>query len=336
MQIPGVGIAVEKIVGGIVTIGNDAAQWSVRPEAIHAEYRKVGHAHVNAAPDIAHLDLSDVDRAIGWLGAKYRGLAAAEGAATGVVGLPGIPVDVVALVTLNLRAVGEYATYCGFDLRSESERLYAMHALGLASSTSDASKTLAMAQLAHIAKDVARKKVWKDLEKHGFVRIVRKIAESLGIRLTKAKLAQIVPYAGAGVGAGFNAYYTNKVCKAAYFLYRERFLAGKYGEDWVGQQVNGCAHRSTSFAQPLQKFGVAHPGQFFHANDAIPCAQQRVPTGWEVPHAQCLQALLDRIAFNPLVRTCHANKGADNCVDIIVSKGHVLWACHTQPSRNLD
>ena len=49
--------------------------------------------------------------------------------------------------------------------------------------------------------------------------------------MTKDKLGQFVPYGGAIVGGGFNAYFTNKVCDAAYFLYRERFLATKYGPD---------------------------------------------------------------------------------------------------------
>jgi hypothetical protein len=33
------------------------------------------------------------------------------------------------------------------------------------------------------------------------------------------------------VGGGFNTYFTNKVCDAAFYLYRERFLARKYGDD---------------------------------------------------------------------------------------------------------
>ena len=34
---------------------------------------------------------------------------------------------------------------------------------------------------------------------------------------------------GAAIGGGFNAYFTAKVCDAARYLYRERFLAEKYG-----------------------------------------------------------------------------------------------------------
>lgn len=228
MNAPYVGVAIEKAVSGIVGLANDAAQWSVRPEVILAEYRAHGHPDVHHSGAIGALDLEQVDRRIGWLGAKYKAIAAAEGGGTGLLGLPGIPLDIIALVTLNLRAIGEYGAYCGFDMASQHERLYAMNVLGLASSPTDASKAATMAQLGKIASDVARRKTWKDLEKHAFTKLIKKIAESLGVRLTKAKLAQIVPVAGAAVGAGFNAYFTSKVCDSSYFLFRERFLTQKY------------------------------------------------------------------------------------------------------------
>lgn len=236
-DVPGVNWVIEKAIGGLVSLLNDLAHWTVRPEAIYEEYRKSGFEHIKTPRDIFLLDLEEADRVNGWLGAKYKTLATAEGAGAGYVGLPGIPPDIIALITLNLRAIGEYATYYGFDISSQQERLFALNILGLASSPNDAAKQVAMAQLVRIAKDVAKKKVWKDLEKNTFVRIIQIIARSLGIRLTKAKLAQIVPVAGAVVGAGFNAYYTDKVCDAAFNLYRERFLAEKYGPDVIEATV---------------------------------------------------------------------------------------------------
>lgn len=115
---PGLGWAIEKSVGGIVSVANDFAQWSVRSNAIYEEFRKRGHKGVRKSKDILTLDLEDVNKVIGWLGAKYKGIATVEGAATGAAGLPGIPPDIIALVTLNLRANGEYATYCRFDVSS--------------------------------------------------------------------------------------------------------------------------------------------------------------------------------------------------------------------------
>ena len=232
-EVPGVDWVIEKAVGGLVGLLNDLAHWSVRPIAIYEEYRVAGFEHIKTPNDIFSLNLEDADRVNGWLGAKYKTLASVEGAAAGYVGLPGIPPDIVALITLNQRAIGEYATYYGFDISSQQERLFALNILGLASSPNDAAKQVAMAQLVRIAQDVAKKKVWKDLERHSFVRIIQIIARSLGIRLTKAKLAQIVPVTGALVGGGFNAYYTSNVCDAAFYLYRERFLAEKYGENII-------------------------------------------------------------------------------------------------------
>ena len=167
-------------------------------------------------------------------------------AKAGLEGTSGIA-DIVALIALNQRAIGEYATYYGFDISSQQERLFALNILGLASSPNDAAKQVAMAQLVRIAQDVAKKKVWRDLEKHSFVKIVQIIARSLGIRLTKAKLAQVVPVTGALVGAGFNAYYTDKVCDAAFYLYRERFLSEKYGEKIIEETVKPAENFEPNF-----------------------------------------------------------------------------------------
>lgn len=228
----GVGPVIRKSIEGLTSVLNDTAQWSVRPCAIYTKYRGLGH-EIHEAKHVHTLPLDDVDPVIGWLAAKYKGAALVEGAATGAGGLLGIPPNIIALLTLNLRAIGEYATFCGFDISRQEERLFAMNVLGLASSPTDASKGLAMAQLVRIARDVAKKRTWKQLEKHAFVKVIQQISKALGIRLTKAKLAQVVPAAGAFVGGGFDTYYTSKVCDACYFLYRERLLAARYGPDII-------------------------------------------------------------------------------------------------------
>ena len=239
-KIPGIEFVMEKAVGGVLSMLNDGAAATVRPKAVFEDFQPT----VSSLEEIHDLDLEKVDRAIGFLAAKYKSIAAAEGAAAGAAGNFGpaagaaaIAADVTALLTLNLRAVSEYATYCGFDITKQQERLFALNVLGLASSPTDASKAVAMAQLVKIAKEVAQKKAWKELEKHLFVQIVQRITKSLSIRLTKAKLAQIIPAAGAVIGGGFNAYFTAKVCESAYFLYRERFLAMKYGADIIEETV---------------------------------------------------------------------------------------------------
>lgn len=246
---PGLGDIIKSSVKGITAVCNDLAQWSVRPEAIYAEFRCDGHTSISRPSHVFELDLEHVDKVVGWLDAKYKGIALVEGAATGSLGLPAIPPDIVALITLTLRAIGEYAKYYGFDVASQQERLFAMNVLGLASSPTDASKGLAMAQLVRIASDVAKKRTWKQLEQHSFVQLIQRIAKALSIRLTKAKLAQIVPAAGAAVGDGFNAYFTYKVCDAAYYLYRERFLAAKFGPGVIQITVEPAQHLDPEYPE---------------------------------------------------------------------------------------
>lgn len=234
---PGVGDVIKKAIQGLTSLSNDVAHWSVRPEAILKEFRGDSHLHIKSIQDIPSLELEEIDKVVGWLAAKYKGMALVEGVGTGVTGAAGLAADIPALITLNLRAIGEYATYYGFDIARQEERLFALNILGLASSPTDASKSLAMAQLIRISRDVAKKTTWDELGKHAFVKIIQEIAKAVGIRLTKAKLAQTIPIAGAVIGGGFNAYFTMKVCDSAYYLYRERFLAEKYGVDVIEASV---------------------------------------------------------------------------------------------------
>ena len=84
-----------------VSVSNDVAHWSVRPEAIYAEFRTSG-PHINRRHNLFSLDLEQIDKVIGWLDATYKGVALAEGAATGTAGALGIAADIPALVTLRV------------------------------------------------------------------------------------------------------------------------------------------------------------------------------------------------------------------------------------------
>ncbi len=225
---PYLGEVITKSISGLTTICNESAQTTIRFQAIYDDISSKSEFMVKQLNDIEKVNLQVLDKTSSGLLPKYVAIAATEGGGAGALGLPGMVVDIPSLILINFRAIGEYATYYGFDIELQEEKLYILNILSLASAPTDQAKHVAMAQLAKIATQVAKKQTWKELEQFFFVNMIKKIAEALGIRLTKAKLAQAVPVVGAVVGAGFNAYYTEKVCNAAYFLYRERFLARKY------------------------------------------------------------------------------------------------------------
>ncbi len=213
---------------GFLQLTGDLARHTMPAGPVYRRFRKAGH-DIEAASDLHDLDLQRIDELSSRLSSTYSALAGLEGGVTGTLGAPGLLVDIPALLVLNLRAISHYAIYYGVDPRLETERFRILEVLAQASSPTDGAKIIVGAKIIRLGKDVVAGKAWGDLRKHALVPIAQQLAKALGIRLTKAKLAQFVPVAGAAVGLGFNAYYTNKICGAASHLYRERFLHEKYG-----------------------------------------------------------------------------------------------------------
>jgi hypothetical protein len=226
--VPGVDWTIENVVAGLLRLTNEIVQDSVWRDAVYKEYRQAGFA-IAHGHDLWELDLEHVDRAATDLSAKYRALAAVEGAATGAAGAAGIVPDVVALVALNLRAIGEYATYHGFDVTGEGERLYALHLLNLMSESGSAARKMSLSPVVRVTHRVARGQAAQAMEQFAVTRAIASATRALGERLARAKLAQLLPVTGSVIASGFNASYTRRVCTAARHLYRERFLVQKYG-----------------------------------------------------------------------------------------------------------
>ncbi len=82
---------------------------------------------------------------------------------------------------------------------------------------------------------LAFNKVMRDLARRGslggnvVVSAMNSLFSAMGVRLASRKLAQIVPVAGVVVSAGLNAALMRTIGETADHLYRERFLAERYG-----------------------------------------------------------------------------------------------------------
>lgn len=227
-KIPGVDWTMENVVTGLLELTNEITQDSVWTEAVLKDFQSRGHA-VSSLEHISTLDLEEVDGALSGLDKKYIGLATVEGAATGVAGAAGIVPDLVALVSINLRAAGEYSTYCGFNIALAEERLFALELLDKVAQPSNNKKNVTIAPAVRTASRVARQTGTQVIEQVGIGGAVEAVARRLGIALTEKKFAQMIPVTGAFIGGSLNYMYTSNVCKTAHFLYRERFLETKHG-----------------------------------------------------------------------------------------------------------
>jgi hypothetical protein len=224
-----VGEAVSKGVARLMNMLNDSASWSVRTDAIYEQFRSDGHSAVRQGSDIHELELSDVDRKVGRLAAKYKSLAFAEGASAGVLGLLGTAIDIPSLVAIALRAVNEYAAYYGFDPSIEDEKAFILMLLSVASAPTVDERQRAMAELTELSVMIAAGGTREESRRLLSMQMVTKVANVLGGRLARAKTAQAVPVVGAGVAAAFNAWFLGTLTETAFHLYRERFLIEKRG-----------------------------------------------------------------------------------------------------------
>ncbi|MEQ9105053.1 MAG: EcsC family protein [Rhodothermales bacterium] len=227
-KIPGVDWTMENVVSGLLELVNEITQDSVWTDAVLKDFRSRG-THVETLDDIRSLDLEQVDAALRGLDTKYVSLATAEGAATGLAGAAGIVPDIVALVSINLRAAGEIATYCGFDMLDAEERVKALRVLDEVAKPGNNRKNVTLSPAIRTASRVARQQGTQILEQIGAGNAVESLLRRLGVNLTEKKLAQMVPVTGAFLGGGLNYLYTTSVCQTATNLYRERFLFEKYG-----------------------------------------------------------------------------------------------------------
>jgi hypothetical protein len=227
-KIPGVDWTMENVVSGLLELVNEITQDSVWTDAVLKDFHSRG-VHLHALGDIRTLDLEQVDAALRGLDTKYVGLATAEGAATGLAGAAGIVPDIVALVSINLRAAGEIATYCGFDMLQPEERVKALRVLDEVAKPGNNRKNVTLSPAIRTASRMARQQGTQILEQIGVGNAVEGLLRRLGVNLTEKKLAQMVPVTGAFLGGGLNYLYTTSVCQTATNLYRERFLFEKYG-----------------------------------------------------------------------------------------------------------
>ena len=167
------------------------------------------------------------------------GYAGVEGGGFGALGLMGLAADIPALFTLVIRLIQQTAVCYGYDPTKPEERDYVIHILRTGSAGDVKGKLEALIflkQLEQILIKVTWKKMTADLaakqiSQLSLLAAVKQFAKSLGINLTKRKALQMVPIIGAIVGASFNATYANDIGRAAFMIYRRRWIAEREGGD---------------------------------------------------------------------------------------------------------
>jgi hypothetical protein len=222
---------VEKVVPkaailGVLDLSNQMAEWLSDTGDIKRD------GNVTAILELRTKDLALSDRLANEVHNWAVGLATTEGAATGFWGLPGLAVDIPAIVTLALRTIYKIGICYGYESKTKADKDFILSILSIASSNTVAEKTAAVLTLRSIEVTIA-KQTWKaiaeraaqqELSKEAGIIALRKLASQLGVNLTKRKAAEAIPVIGAGVGAAVNGWYIKEVGWAARRAFEERWL----------------------------------------------------------------------------------------------------------------
>ena len=218
---------------GLVELAASASEASVRRKRILKAYRAAGH-DVNTLQDIRALSLDQVLAVKPRLSLAYSGTAAAEGAVSGVTASE-MAVDDTAFLAAATRLVAHTAAYYGYDSEEPTERLFSTMVLSQAIDPAGAGrdfiveKQATMLAFNTVMQDLARQGSIEMLGGSVIVSAMKSLFSAMGVRLATRKLAQIVPVAGIVVSAGLNAALMRTIGDTADHLYRERFLAERYG-----------------------------------------------------------------------------------------------------------
>ena len=247
---------------------------SVRRRLILKAYRKAGY-DVECLEDIRSLGLSlDQIRPVRpHLKIAYSSAAAVEGALSGVIasggsvaavlGLgiasaPGIALtasvvalDIATFLGAATRLVSHTAAYYGYDTVEPAENFFATMVLSQAIDPESAGegavveKQTTMIAFNKVMRDVAKRGPMGGVGNNVFSAAMNSLVASLGARLASLKIAQIVPFIGIIVGAFVNASLMRTIGDTADHLYRERFLAERYGYiDEAGEDSAGVVSAS--------------------------------------------------------------------------------------------
>lgn len=196
---------------------------------------------VTEISELAHKDLELSDKLANVVHNWALGMAGAEGLATGSAGLPGLVVDIPALITLSLRTIHKIGLCYGFECKSEQDKQLILAIMSAAGANTVEEKTISVTLLQRmnvlVSKTTWRKLAEKAMEnKYGIeaaIIAIKALAKQLGINLTKRKALQAIPVFGGTVGAAMNVAFIQDVTWAARRTFQERWLLenGKINED---------------------------------------------------------------------------------------------------------
>ena len=205
---------------------NDASAWTYDEDDVLAKASAAG-IEVETVAELRDRPLDELDALAKPYASQNAILAALSGGGAGLGGALLLAADIPVLFTVNFRLIQQISAAYGFPLKGPGYTPLIVSIFNVAASGSREAKSDALRELA-VAAAAVDSGGYRGRKAQGTLReqlghLPREIAKNLGA----AKLGQMIPIAGAAIGAGVNYWFTDQTAQAAVMLCRALYLERK-------------------------------------------------------------------------------------------------------------
>ena len=211
---------------GALDFSSSAAEWLTDTKDI------IRDAGVRSLEELKRHDLKKSDDLANEVHNWAIGIAAGEGGATGMLGLPGLVADIPAIIVIALRTIHKIGVCYGYEIKTKEDKEFVLMVLAASGANDMEEKIAALTTLKSI-ETIIVKQTWKKMgesattstvSKEALILAIKNLAKQLGVNLTKRKALQAIPVIGAAVGASVNGWYIKDIGWAARRAFQERWL----------------------------------------------------------------------------------------------------------------
>lgn len=206
---------------------NNASEWTFDEHNVLRQAR-AQDIEVESLEDLRNEPLETLDALARNYFTENAVMAAVEGGGAGLGGAALLIADIPLLFTINFRLIQQIGGAYGFSMRSPEFRPLVLAIYNVAASGSQEAKHYAMRELSVAAAAFANDIEYKGRQSQNtFQEQNRHLPREIAKNLIGSKLGQMIPIAGAAVGAGVNYWFTTQTAEAAYMMFRSLYIERK-------------------------------------------------------------------------------------------------------------
>ncbi len=205
---------------------NDASAWTIDKGDVLRMARERG-LPVERVEELRKQDLEKLDALARSFFTQNAVAAAVEGGGTGLGGAMLIVADIPLLFTINFRLIQQIGASYGYPMQDASFSPLVLAIFNVAASGSKDARHDAMREVTVAAAALAREAEYKGRVSGTLRDQNRHLPREIAKNIVGRKLGQLIPIAGAAVGAGINYWFTLQTAETAFMLFRALFVEAK-------------------------------------------------------------------------------------------------------------